>query len=119
MLSQAGYADKVLGIDIDLTASFHALEILTIQNHKLFKSKELLRKKDEFINIASHELKTPVTSIKAYAEILQQKFEETGDAENVIFLQKMNTQINRLCGLISNLLDTTKLSEGEISFIQD
>jgi signal transduction histidine kinase len=113
------YSDKVLGIDIDLTASIHAIEVLAIQNHKLFKSKELLRKKDEFINIASHELKTPVTSIKAYAEILQEKFEETGDVENASFLQKMNVQINRLSSLIGNLLDTSKISEGEMSLSKD
>lgn len=119
VVNAEGYTEKVLGIDIDLTASFHAMEVLTIQNHKLFKSKELLRKKDEFINIASHELKTPVTSIKAYAEILQQKFEDTADAENASLLQKMNTQINRLSGLINNLLDTTKISEGEINLSKD
>jgi signal transduction histidine kinase len=113
------HTNKVLGIDIDLTASFHAMEVLTIQNQKLFKSKELLRKKDEFISIASHELKTPVTSIKAYAEILQQKFEETADVENASLLQKMNTQVNRLTALISNLLDTTKISEGEINLSKD
>jgi two-component system CheB/CheR fusion protein len=72
--------------------------------------------KEEFIAIASHELKTPVTSIKAYAEILQEKFMEHNDHSSAELVKKMETQVDRLTDLISDLLDTTKIVEGQLPF---
>ncbi len=66
--------------------------------------------KDEFIAVASHELKTPVTSIKAYTEILVQKFKDSADENSFSVMEKLNQQIDRLIELITTLLDTTKLS---------
>lgn len=77
--------------------------------------KELIRQKDDFIGIASHELKTPVTSIKSYAELVQERLEKVGDG-NTALLHRLNEQIDRLTHLINNLLDTTKISEGGMSF---
>jgi two-component system CheB/CheR fusion protein len=73
------------------------------------------QKKDEFIGIASHELKTPVTSIKAYTEILHEQFEEAGDVQSALYLSKLNQQIDRLAGLIRDLLDATRIAEGRLS----
>jgi two-component system CheB/CheR fusion protein len=76
--------------------------------------KALEFQKDEFIGIASHELKTPVTSIKAYAEILLEKFGKLKDAKSVDLMAKMNVQIDRLTLLIRDLLDTTRIGEGTL-----
>lgn len=70
--------------------------------------------KDEFIAVASHELKTPVTSIKAYTEILVKKFSNNTDEASFSMMTKLNRQIDRLIELIKTLLDTTKLSAGEV-----
>jgi two-component system sensor histidine kinase VicK len=70
--------------------------------------------KDEFIAVASHELKTPVTSIKAYSEILLEQLEHVGEKSHVEMLKKLNNQVARLVGLIDTLLDTTNLAAGEI-----
>ncbi len=78
--------------------------------------KELENKKDDFIGIASHELKTPVTSIKAYAQILEKRFEKQGDKLATQNLTKMNAQINKLNTLIGDLLDVTKIETGKIVF---
>lgn len=72
------------------------------------------QQKDEFIAIASHELKTPVTSIKVYAEVLQEKFEKANDQKNAELLGKLDGQLERLAKLINDLLDTTKISEGKL-----
>lgn len=74
------------------------------------KQKEKL--KDEFISIASHELKTPVASIKAYAELVEERLGEIGNTDDSELLSKLNRQIDRLTALIDNLLDSTKLSAG-------
>jgi PAS domain S-box-containing protein len=83
------------------------------------KRKELERQKDEFLAIASHELKTPVTSLKAYGQVLQMVFEEKGDTYSVTALKKMDAQINKLTLLISDLLDVTKIQSGKLVMQQE
>lgn len=75
---------------------------------------ELERRKDEFISIASHELKTPVTSIKAYAQYLRTRFQREGDEQSSALLEKMDHQLNKLTVLISDLLDVTKIEAGKL-----
>jgi two-component system CheB/CheR fusion protein len=77
--------------------------------------KALEQQKDEFVAIASHELKTPVTSIKAYTELLQEKFEHLNDPQHAVLMQKLNGQVDRLTVLIRDLLDTTKITEGKLA----
>ncbi len=75
--------------------------------------KTIEKQKDEFIGMVSHELKTPVTSLKAYAQVLQMRFLEGGDLASAGMLQKMEGQINRLTLLVQDLLDVTRL-EGNL-----
>lgn len=76
--------------------------------------KKLEQQKEEFLGIASHELKTPVTSLMAYGDLLEETIKETGNNSKVELIQKMNAQISRLNMLITDLLDTTKISEGQL-----
>jgi signal transduction histidine kinase len=78
--------------------------------------KRLQQQKDEFIAIASHELKTPVTSLKVYAEVLQEKFEQSKETAHASLMQKLIRQVDRLNDLINDLLDTTRIAEGRLSF---
>jgi two-component system CheB/CheR fusion protein len=82
--------------------------------YDITERKKLEKEKEEFLNIASHEIKTPLTSIKSYAEIVQDLFEESNSKEQTLYLNKLNIQIDRLNDLISDLLDTTKVKEGEL-----
>ena len=79
-------------------------------------SKIIEQQKDEFIGIASHELKTPVTSIKGYVEVLHDIIDENKDRQSFDILVKLNVQVNRLATLITDLLDTTKIAEGQLQF---
>ncbi|GLV53894.1 hypothetical protein KDH_07450 [Dictyobacter sp. S3.2.2.5] len=79
-------------------------------------SEELSRQKDEFIGVASHELKTPVTSLKGYAQLLERRFRQEGDERSATLLQKMDAQINRLTNLVRDLLDVTRIEEGQLIF---
>ncbi|TLD41889.1 MAG: Chemotaxis protein methyltransferase CheR [Candidatus Jettenia ecosi] len=76
----------------------------------------LERQKDEFIGIASHELKTPVTSIKAYTQILQHRFQKAGDMKSAEMVGKMDAQIDKLTSLIGDLLDVTKIEGGKLQY---
>ena len=78
--------------------------------------KELDQQKDYFISVASHELKTPVTSIKGYIQLLQDKYESAGDPFLKSALSIIHRQVDRLTLLISDLLDLSKIKSGSLSF---
>jgi two-component system sensor histidine kinase/response regulator len=78
--------------------------------------KEAERKKDEFISIASHELKTPLTSIKGYVQLLDRSIKK-GDLNTVTnHLNKAQIQLEKLNGLIADLLDISKIESGKLKF---
>lgn len=73
-------------------------------------------KKDEFISMASHELKTPVTTLKAFTQLLLLTLEKENNIKAANYLFKMDKQINKLTGLIADLLDATKINAGVLHF---
>jgi signal transduction histidine kinase len=74
------------------------------------------RRKDEFISMASHELKTPVTSIKGFTQLLHRRFQQRDDEESLRFLARMDAQLNKLTKLISDLLDISKMQTGQLEY---
>jgi PAS domain S-box-containing protein len=76
--------------------------------------KELERMKDDFISMASHELKTPVTSIKAFTQVLLKRLHGSEDRQALHMLSRMEVQLNRLTRLINELLDLSQMQEGEM-----
>lgn len=91
------------------------LEAVSIISIDISQQKVLERQKDEFIGVASHELKTPLTSIKGYTELLMEADTEGGKSESTPLIEKLNTQVNRLNKLVYDLLDTTRIAEGKFS----
>lgn len=80
------------------------------------EQKQSEQKKDEFISIASHELKTPLTSIKAYLQLLQRSV-DTADSNVIVnYLQRTQVQIEKLHHLITDLLDISKIESGKLKF---
>ncbi|MDB5231162.1 MAG: chemotaxis protein [Chitinophagaceae bacterium] len=77
----------------------------------------LLQKKDEFMSIASHELKTPITSMKASLQIVERlSANDKGLKPIHAFVEKANKQVNRLTRLVEDLLDVTKIQAGKLLF---
>ncbi len=113
---QQGNIKSVVAVVIDITQRKAAETALRESEQQL---KELLRLKDDFIGIASHELKTPVTSMKAYAEIVKESMEQLGDKQNSYLLSRLNQQIDRLTTLIRHLLDTSRISEGQLQLASE
>lgn len=70
--------------------------------------------KDTFLGIASHELKTPLTSIKIYAQVLEKALRKSGDEKNADFARRMDEQVIKLTALIGDLLDVTKINAGKM-----
>jgi len=85
-------------------------------NTDIDEQKQLQRQKDDFLGIASHELKTPVTSIKAYAQVLGAMLTREGEHKKAEMVLRMDAQVNRLTNLIGDLLDVTKINSGRLQF---
>ncbi len=73
-----------------------------------------MQKEEAFLGIASHELKTPLTSLKAYAEVLLARFVQANDEDAVQLLSKMERQIDKLILLVGELLDITQIDAGQL-----
>lgn len=79
------------------------------------ESQKLLKQKDEFFNIASHELKTPVTTIKGFTQVLQDRLKKA-DRQTTYYMGKISNQIDKLDHLISDMLDISRIETGKFKF---
>lgn len=81
------------------------------------KQRKLLeKKKDEFISIASHELKTPLTSVRGYLQLLERLPDFKKNEKYTTYLTKTTAQLDKLRGLIDDLLDISKMESGKMKF---
>lgn len=106
----------IFGIASSVLVFLIALNVIRRKSqiaHELTLSKAIESKKDEFIGIASHELKTPLTSIKAYVQLLE-KANLKQPEQN--FVQKARSNVNKLQALINDLLDVSKIEAGKLQF---
>ncbi len=76
--------------------------------------REIDRRKDDFLSIASHELKTPLTTIKTLVQLLERMLDKGIDDKFRSTLHKVSVNIERLNNLITELLDTSKIHSGNI-----
>ena len=83
-------------------------------NTDIHEQKEIEKQKDEFLSIASHELKTPLTSVKAFLQLGQKILPP--DVKAYGFISKASTQLRRLENLISDLLDVSKINAGKMNY---
>jgi len=78
--------------------------------------RKAIEKKDEFISIASHELKTPLTSLKAYLQLIA-KFDQEPIPQRIRnFIDKADNSMNKLHLLVNDLLDFSKIQAGKLDF---
>jgi signal transduction histidine kinase len=79
------------------------------------KLNEMNRLKDVFLSTASHELKTPLTSVIGYAELLDENDQHLNREQRGEFLARLRTEANRLLGLIEDILDLTRIESGKLT----
>ena len=107
--------EDLLGISIKKMKN--DLQQYASQKDKIQKETEdLIYRRDEFFSIASHELKTPVTSLKAYTQLLLMDTKGEEDSQQKNMLERMDMQINKLTALINDLLDTSKIENGHLVY---
>ncbi|MEX2014256.1 MAG: PAS domain-containing sensor histidine kinase [Parcubacteria group bacterium] len=84
-------------------------ELILLAMEDITKYRFLQQRNDNFISTASHELKTPMTTIKVLVQILRKRFERSKDPVLVEYLARMNQQIEHLTKLAVDLLDVSRI----------
>lgn len=74
---------------------------------------------EDFVHMAAHELKTPVTVLKAYIQLFQAKLSRDQRREELVLAEKMDAQLDKLINLISDLLDAARISSGSLSCVMN
>lgn len=93
---------------------------IAIDNASLYQnSREAIQLRDDFLMIASHELKTPITSLKLKLQTLLRMFqkinhEKLSDENIIASLNFIDQQIEKIIKLIEQLLNTSKISKEKI-----
>jgi two-component system phosphate regulon sensor histidine kinase PhoR len=81
--------------------------------------KKEMDRKDEFIGVASHELKTPLTSLKGYLQLITSYKKEEVPPVVKQYIEKASVAINKLQRLINDLLDVSKIQAGRLEYALD
>ncbi|WP_342645274.1 ATP-binding protein [Mucilaginibacter sp. CSA2-8R] len=76
--------------------------------------RKAIQQKDEFISVASHELRTPITSLKASLQLLQRMKDNPNPKMLPVLIEQSNKSLNKVSVLINDLLNATKLTEGQL-----
>jgi signal transduction histidine kinase len=91
-------------------------ELIRSTEHRLRTvAEEAARVREEFLSIATHELRTPVTSVRGYAQLAQRALERNESADVRKELDTIVRQSDRLAALIAQLLDASQLQAGTLS----
>jgi signal transduction histidine kinase len=108
-------------------ATLNIMEDVDETNKRLLEAQEKLKKyvkelklldikKDEFISITAHELKTPLTSIRGFVDLLQREEVAANPTTRSNYLQIIHQDTERLGTLITDILDLSKLDLGTMKF---
>ncbi|MFD2287024.1 PAS domain-containing protein [Pedobacter petrophilus] len=97
---------------IELEGQFKDQILLAIED--ITEKREIERRKDDFLSIASHELKTPLTTIKGYVQAMERMIPENAGERFANMLGKTSQYLDRLDNLIAELLDVSRIQTGNI-----
>nr|WP_199156758.1 sensor histidine kinase [Pedobacter sp. ASV2] len=93
----------------------HLNRLTTEQEEEIRIVKALDEKKNEFISVASHEIKTPITIIKAYAQMLRHLKGHYDEKVSQV-VEKLDLQISKLARLAHQLMDVSKMENGSLQY---
>ena len=105
-------AQPVHGADGSIVAGIVSMHDLTVE-------RESERQKDEFLSIVSHELKTPLTPLKALAQLLRLRLRRHREDGRALDLDSLDSnlktierQVDRMSGLVNDLLEVSRAGKG-------
>jgi len=123
--SKESQLDSVAIIFRDITHELKIAEQLEKKNiemakmnteliHSNIELKKLSEKKSDFLSIASHELKTPLTSIMGYSDLIVDDMKDRVDSGVYRMIESINRAAERLNDVINNILDVTRIEQKKL-----
>jgi PAS domain S-box-containing protein len=105
--------------DLALAEELARRAALAVENARLYReAQEAIQKRDEFLSVAAHELKTPITSLRGFAQLLARRLDQ-GRAlppdQLRYAIATIELQSGKLAHLIAQLLTVTRLDAGKLS----
>jgi len=99
--------------DLDLGGQIGERAGVAIDHARLYQeAQEASRARDQFLAVAAHELRSPLTSMKGFAQLLLRRAQRTAGGEEWIRpLETIDTQVNRVAELVNRLLDVSRIEE--------
>ena len=104
-------------VELALAEELARRAALAIDNARLYlEAQEAIRVRDQFLSIASHDLKTPITTIKGYTNLLQRRAARDGALPETYLraLRIVDEQATRLARLVELLLDASRVQSGQL-----
>ncbi|MDP9352085.1 MAG: PAS domain-containing protein, partial [Chloroflexota bacterium] len=113
VFDEGGSRVRMIGTVQDITERKRAEEQ---HNELLAQVERALEIRNQFLSIASHELKTPVTLLKGYAQLIEEKARQRNDTGYQKPIATINRQVDRMTQLINDLLDVSRIESGKVEF---
>jgi PAS domain S-box-containing protein len=108
----------VLGLALDVTQrereAYWRARLLHEAEEARAEAEQAVRARDEFLTVASHELKTPLTSLNLQLHTLLKRASQGRDSEQVERLEKARRQLRKLARMMDELLDVSRVAEGRL-----
>lgn len=111
--------DRQYGMaDVSLAQELAGRAALAIDNARLYRdAQRAIQIRDEFLSVAAHELKTPVTTLLGFAQLLLSQLKRPGGPDERVVsrtLLAIERGSNRMSHLVSQILDISRLESGRL-----
>jgi signal transduction histidine kinase/tetratricopeptide (TPR) repeat protein len=114
-----GFITTLASVALENAEGFERMTALSEERGRLYREEqEAVRRRDDFLSIAAHELKTPLTSLQLHLQGLMTRMRQTVESlppERVASkLESANLQTQRLGRLVNELLDISRVAQGQL-----
>ncbi|MES2526474.1 MAG: PAS domain-containing sensor histidine kinase [Bdellovibrionota bacterium] len=90
-------------------------EDVTESKHLQRDLQDAIEARDRFLSIASHELNTPLTSLKLHTQMMHKRIETLSPERLLKFFKETDVQLSRLGRLVDDMLDASRIRDGKLS----
>lgn len=107
-------------VDLETAVELGRRAAIAIENARLYKKTQAaVQEREDFISIASHELKTPITSLKLQWEVASRTINDSDTTLDPQYVRRLaaisNRQLDRLTRLVEDMLDIGRISSGKLA----